>query len=87
MDLSFLNEYMAPVIIGICLAVGYMVKTMLPGLDNRYIPTIVGLLGLAVAIWLHWPAITPDVVLIGLASGLASTGLHQALHQLIDKPQ
>ncbi len=85
MDLSFLNEYMVPVIVGICLCVGYILKNLFPKFDNRYIPAIVGILGLAVSIWMYWPDVTPEVVLIGLASGLCSTGLHQAVTQLVTK--
>lgn len=38
MDLSFLNEYMVPVIVGICLCVGYILKNLFPKFDNRYFP-------------------------------------------------
>lgn len=81
MDASFLTEYMAPVIMGICLCVGYIFKHWVHDADNRIIPTLCAALGLALACWLHWPEITPEVVLQGLASGLASTGLHQAVAQ------
>ena len=83
--MEFLNEYMIPVIIGICLMVGYIVKHWIRDADNKIIPTVVAIVGLVVAIWMHWGHITPAVILSGLASGLASTGLHQAFKQLIDK--
>lgn len=85
MDISFLTEYMVPVIIGLCLCVGYVVKHWLKDLDNKYIPTICAVLGVVVAAWLHDFAVTPEVLLQGLASGLASTGMHQAVAQFIDK--
>jgi hypothetical protein len=34
---------------------------------------------------MHWGNITPEVLLMGMVSGLASTGLHQAFKQLISK--
>ena len=82
MDLTFISEYMVPVIVGICLCAGYILKNAFPGFSNRYIPAVVGLLGLAVAGWVNWPVLNPEVVLTGLASGLASTGLHEVVHQI-----
>lgn len=82
MDATFLTEYMVPVIMGICLCAGYIVKHWIKDTDNRAIPTLCAVLGVALAVWMHWPAVTPEVVLQGLASGLASTGLHQAVTQL-----
>lgn len=84
MDISFLNEYMVPVIIGICLCVGFIVKKWVADVDNKWIPTSCALLGVAVAVWISWPVVKPGVILSGLASGLASTGLHQAVTRLIE---
>lgn len=84
MDITFLTEYMAPVIIGLCLCVGYVVKHWVADVDNKIIPTLCAVLGVAVAVWTHWGNITPEVVLTGLASGLASTGLHQVFKQMLD---
>lgn len=83
--MEFLNEYMIPVIMGICLMVGYIVKHWIKDADNKIIPTVCAIVGLVVAIWINLDNITPEVILSGLASGLASTGLHQAFKQLIDK--
>ena len=81
LDISFLTEYMVPVIIGLCLCVGYVVKHWVKDVDNKIIPTLCAVLGVLVAVWMHWGEITPTVILSGLASGLASTGLHQAVTQ------
>jgi len=82
MNIEFLTEYFVPVIVGICLCVGYVVKTSVP-VDNKYIPAINALLGLLLAVWIHVPDITPEVVLSGLFSGLAATGLYEAFRNLI----
>ena len=82
MDIKFLTDYMVPVIMGICLCAGYIVKHCVKDADNRIIPTLCAVLGVALAVWMHWPAVTPEVLLQGMASGLASTGLHQAVRQL-----
>lgn len=83
MGIEFLTDYMIPVIMGICLAVGYIVKHWVEDVDNKIIPTLCALLGVVVAFWMNWGNITPEVILSGLASGLASTGLHQAFKQII----
>lgn len=82
MDISFLTEYMVPVIVGLCLCVGYVVKHWIKDVDNKIIPTLCAVLGVLVAVWINWGSITPDTILSGLFSGLASTGLHQAVTQL-----
>ncbi|MDB8588014.1 phage holin family protein, partial [Turicibacter sanguinis] len=46
MDLTFLNEYFIPVIVGICLCIGYVIKTSVPKVDNSLIPMILSILGL-----------------------------------------
>lgn len=85
--MEFLNDYMIPVIVGICLAVGYIVKHWIKDVDNKIIPTLCAVLGVLVALWMNWGNITPEVILSGLASGLASTGLHQAFTQLINRSE
>ena len=85
MNIEFLADFMIPVIIGICLMAGYLVKHWVKDVDNKIIPTLCALLGVALAVWMNWDNITPDVILSGLASGLASTGLHQAFTQLLGK--
>lgn len=87
MDVSFLTEYMAPVIVGICLCVGYVLKHWVNDVDNKIIPTVCAVIGALLAVWLNWPSVTPDVILTGMASGLASTGLHQAVKQLINRDE
>lgn len=85
MEVTFLTEYMIPVVVGICLCVGYVVKKWVKDVDNKFIPTICAVLGVIISCWMNWPAVTPAALLMGLASGLASTGLHQAFTQLISK--
>lgn len=81
-DVSWLDAYIDYVIVGICLVVGLLIKHCTP-LNNKYIPLIVAVVGLLVAVWKHWSeGITPIVLLGGLFSGLASTGFHQVFKQL-----
>ena len=82
--MEILNTYINPVTLGLCLVVGYIIKHWLKDVDNKIIPTVVAIVGVAVALWSnHW-AVTPEVILGGAISGLASTGLHQLFKQWID---
>lgn len=85
MDLSFLSEYLVLVIVGICLCIGYIVKKWIKDVDNKFIPTICAALGVLLAIWLNGWSVTPAIILSGLLSGLASTGLHQLFVQYLNK--
>ena len=57
-DLGFLTEFMVPVIVGICLCVGYVVKKWINDVDNKYIPTICAVLGVILAVWINGWTIT-----------------------------
>ena len=83
MDLSFLQQYCIPVIMGICLCAGFIIKKWVRDVDNKFIPTVSASLGLILAAAMHWGQIDLTVILSGLMSGLAATGLHQAFTQLI----
>ena len=85
--MDFLQEYSVPVIVGICLCIGYIIKHSLTFIPNKYIPLLMGALGLLINIAIRWGGITAEVVLGGLFSGLASTGLHQAFTKIIEKKE
>jgi len=85
MDLSFLTNYINPLILGICLMVGYVIKTAVPKLPNRYIPLSALVMGTIIAIVMNYPGINAEVVLGGMISGLASTGLYEMLRNLLSK--
>ena len=85
MDLTFLSKYAIPVIVGICLCLGFIIKYAIKTEKvNRFIPLIMGVLGLGIAIWIE-RFVTPEIVLKGLFSGLASTGLYEAFRNIITK--
>lgn len=83
MDLSFLNDYLILIVVGVCLCVGYIIKASVSFIPNKFIPLIMGVLGVILNVWLNSFAFTPEILLGGLFSGLASTGLHQLFIQLI----
>lgn len=82
--LDFLNDYILLVVLGICLCVGYMLKNACPKFPNNYIPAAMGGLGVLLSIWIN-QGLTPEGLLAGLVSGLASTGLYESLNRLIFK--
>ena len=84
--MDFLNDYLVMIVLAICLCVGYVIKHVIPSDGiNRFIPLIMAALGVVLNVWMNGFAFTPEILLGGLASGLASTGLHQAFKQFIDK--
>lgn len=86
MDLGFLLDYVNPVILGICLLVGYVIKTAVPAIKNRYIPLSALVLGALIALLINLGKdINAEVILGGMISGLASTGLYEMLRNLINK--
>ena len=87
MDITFLTEFAVPIIVGICLCIGYIIKNMIPSDGiNKYIPLIMGALGVVLNVWINL-GITPQILLGGLFSGLASTGMHQVFKNLINKEE
>lgn len=88
MDLSILNEYLVVMVVGICLCVGYVIKHSLDFIPNKYIPLIMLVLGTVINILINLSTgISASVILGGMLSGLASTGLHQAFSRLINSEE
>ena len=82
--MEMLNNYRVPVIVALCLIVGYIIKHWIKDADNKIIPTVVTVVGVAAAVAMNWGSITTEVIVGGALSGLASTGLHQLFKQWID---
>lgn len=84
--MEFINDYIVLLVMGICLCVGYVIKHVIPSEKiNRFIPLIMAVLGVGVNVWLNAFSFTPEILFAGLASGLASTGMHQVFKQFIEK--
>ena len=81
--MEFLTRFSIPVVIGICLCVGYILKNVVTTAKvNKFIPLIMGVLGLGLNMWINL-GVSPEIILGGLVSGLASTGLYEAFRQFI----
>lgn len=84
--MDFLNAYLVLIVVGICLCIGYVIKHLIPtDKVNRFIPLIMAVLGVILNVWLNGFAFSPEILLGGLASGLASTGMHQLFKQFVEK--
>lgn len=84
--MEFLKDYLVLIVMGICLCVGYVIKNLIPtDKVNRFIPLIMAVLGVILNVWLNGFVFTPAILLGGLVSGLASTGLHQLFKKFIEK--
>lgn len=80
--MDFLNDYVVLVILGVCYCVGYILKHMVASETlDKFIPLIMGCLGIFMNVWIAEWSITPSIVLGGLASGLAATGTNQIFKQ------
>ena len=86
MDISSLGIGGVAVITVICFLVGQLVKAT--GLDNKYIPVIVGVAGgalgvLGMFVMPEFPATDyMTAAAVGIVSGLAATGINQVHKQL-----
>lgn len=83
-DLSMMNEYFVLVVVGVCLCVGYVIKQSLDFIPNKYIPLIMAVLGVILNIWVAG-RIDIEILLAGMFSGLASTGLYETFRNMINK--
>lgn len=79
--MEILSNYVVAITMAICLAIGYLIKHSLNFIPNKYIPLILAIIGIGVNIWVN-QTFTPEVLLGGLASGLAATGAFEAVRNI-----
>lgn len=79
--MEVLQEYVVLMVMAICLAVGYIIKHFM-SMDNKWIPLIMGCLGVLLNCWINAWGFSPEILLGGLASGLASTGAFELVRNL-----
>ena len=83
MDFTIIEQYFVLTVVLACLVVGYVIKKWIKDVDNKYIPTILVILGLVLNLFVSGFSIESAV--FGAVMGLASTGFHQAFKQYIEK--
>jgi hypothetical protein len=80
--MEILSQYVVVIVMAICLAIGYIIKHSLSFIPNKYIPLIMGILGTVLNVWLNAWNFTPEILLGGLASGLAATGAFELVRNI-----
>ena len=71
-----------PIILVACLVVGFVTKKWIHDVENKWIPTIVTVLGAVIGVLIN--GLNLEAIVAGAVTGLASTGLHQLFKQLIE---
>lgn len=83
-DLTLIAEFISPIILLACLAVGYILKNVVPSpAIDKWIPLIVGCLGVVLSVW-NFGFVDLSVVVTGAISGLAASGLYETFKGLIE---
>ena len=86
LDLSVISTYLVVAVILVCCCIGYVIKTSLDFIPNKYIPLIMACIGV-VLIYFIAGYFNVNVLLGGMLSGLSSVGLHQAFKNLIENKE
>lgn len=80
---SIIEQYVQPLIMALCYSIGFLIKTSIPFIDNRFIPLIVSICGIFFNIWANKWKVSPEIILVGMASGLSATGMNELITHLI----
>jgi MFS superfamily sulfate permease-like transporter len=85
-DITFLTNFIDPIILGICLLIGFALKHAFEKFPNKYIPLFALSLGTLLCVIINFKSgVTAEIILGGMISGLASTGLYELLRNMIGK--
>lgn len=79
--MEILNEYIVILVVALCMGIGYVIKTSLDFIPNKYIPLIMTIIGVSANI-INLGEITLAAIVGGLASGLAATGAFEAVRNI-----
>lgn len=82
MDFTILNDTFVVVVLVACLILGYLIKTSFDRVPNKYIPTILAVVGAVLNAVVS--GVSVDAVVYGAMMGLASTGMHQAFKNFVE---
>lgn len=77
------TQYFVPVVAAVCLIIGYIIKTSLPFITNKYIPLILVVIGVGANI-LNTGKFDLVVFIGGAFTGLVATGLHSTFKELVN---
>lgn len=80
--MDMLKDFYVIIIVVLCLCVGYCIKNMTP-LANKYIPTILCVVGVVANIWTT-QSVTLIVIVAGMVSALASCKLYDMFRDWVE---
>lgn len=80
--LTIFNETFVAVVMIACLILGYLIKTTFDFVPNKYIPTILAIVGACINVAVS--GISIDSVVYGALMGLASTGFYEMFRNFIE---
>ena len=86
LDLGVVSNYLVVAVILVCCCIGYVIKTSLDFIPNKYIPLIMACIGVVLNYFIAG-YFNVNVLLGGMLSGLSSVGLHQAFKNLIENQE
>ena len=82
--MEVIMDYVVILVALTCWCVGYILRHIVQtDRINRFIPLIMGVLGVFLNVWVCGWRISPEILLGGLASGLASTGANELVKHLL----
>lgn len=82
MDFAAITEYFVLVVMVACLVIGYIIKTSFDKVPNKYIPTILAVVGAILNAVVT--GVSVESIVYGACMGLASTGFHQAFRSWVE---
>lgn len=82
--MELLSKYVVVVVLAICLCIGYIIKHSISFIPNKFIPLILAVIGTVLNVWMNGWTFTPEILLGGLASGLASTGAFEMIRNIAE---
>lgn len=85
--MEFITQYVVAIVLAICLCLGYIIKHSISFISNKYIPLIMAIAGIILNVWISGWKFTPEILLGGMASGLASTGTYELVRNILAKKQ
>lgn len=80
--ITIFNETFVAVVMIACLIVGYIIKTSLDFIPNKYIPTILAVFGAIVNLTVN--VLSVETIVYGALMGLASTGFYEMFRNFVE---
>lgn len=84
MNIEFLTDYIVLVAFGVCICIGWILKQW-SAIPNNIIVPVLAILGVIINMWVNDWSLTPEILLGGLASGIAASGAYEYIKRFISK--